>query len=532
MPRAIGSKIILCRNIKMDREYNNVIDYTENQMVELCQANKIADKLGYSYIRHQNTIQTSFSISQCLQANYIAFQNPDYSNKWFFAFIDDVKYIGENNTEIIYTIDVWSTFFKSLTIKPCFVVREHVNDDTIGLHTIPENVEMGDYKINILDYYNKLDDLVYIIQCTEEAISTGIELLALNYGGIYMAGGAYITDNIEDFIFLLRVFNNKEGGHGMEAIYNCYMVPKQFTNFDDETEKEVPADFRMHDLNQPIEDTYTVTKPILLDGYSPKNNKLKTYPFVALEINNNNGVSNVLKYEDFISQDNLAHFKIKGVPTVGGSIKLIPIDYKAQYVDNEEEGIMAGKFPTLNWTENNYLMWLSQQAVNLQQGLQSAGLQIVGGTVASIVGLPEIGAGMIGSGVGNAGGSIMNHLMQKQVAQFQPNTARGNTNGGDINVTSHKNGFFFYGKSIKREYAKVIDDYFTRQGYQINETKIPNITGRPAFNYIKIADSECIGYGSIPSNFMETLNKICRRGVTIWHNHLNLGDYSVNNQIQ
>ena len=126
LPRTIGSKIILCRNIKMDREYNNVIDYTEQQMVELCEANKIAEKLGYSYIRHQNVIQTDFTISQCLQANYIAFQNPDYSNKWFFAFIDDVKYIGDKNTEISYTIDSWSTFFKDITLKTCMVVREHV----------------------------------------------------------------------------------------------------------------------------------------------------------------------------------------------------------------------------------------------------------------------------------------------------------------------------------------------------------------------------------------------------------------------
>lgn len=126
MPRAIGSKIILCRDIKMDREYNNVIDYNESDMVALCQANKIVDKLGYSYIRHQNVIQTDFTISQCLQANYIAFQNPDYSNKWFFAFIDDVKYIGDKNTEITYTIDSWSTFFKDITLKTCMVVREHV----------------------------------------------------------------------------------------------------------------------------------------------------------------------------------------------------------------------------------------------------------------------------------------------------------------------------------------------------------------------------------------------------------------------
>ena len=43
-----------------------------------------------------------------------------------------------------------------------------------------------------------------------------------------------------------------------------------------------------------------------------------------------------------------------------------------------------------------------------------------------------------------------------------PNTARGNTNGGDINVSSNANTFYFSKMSIKKEYARVIDDYFTR----------------------------------------------------------------------
>lgn len=135
----------------MDREYKNVIDYTESQMVSLCQSNKIAERFGYSYIRHQNVIQSDFTISQCLQANYIAFQNPDYSNKWFFAFIDDVKYISDKTTEISYTIDAFSTFFKSLTLRQCMTIREHinVNDDIAGNNTVPENLDCGDeYKIN------------------------------------------------------------------------------------------------------------------------------------------------------------------------------------------------------------------------------------------------------------------------------------------------------------------------------------------------------------------------------------------------
>ena len=30
---------------------------------------------------------------------------------------------------------------------------------------------------------------------------------------------------------------------------------------------------------------------------------------------------------------------------------------------------------------------------------------------------------------------------------------------------------------------------------------------------------------------MDIINKICRNGVTIWHNHANIGNYSLNNSI-
>ena len=39
----------------------------------------------------KNTVDIEVAYGTALTANYIAFQNPDYSNKWFFAFIDDVE---------------------------------------------------------------------------------------------------------------------------------------------------------------------------------------------------------------------------------------------------------------------------------------------------------------------------------------------------------------------------------------------------------------------------------------------------------
>lgn len=79
----MNSQIILAQNINMDKQYTNVLSYSESQMLTLCRENQVASANNYSFLRATGTILVEFSYAQCLQANYIAFQNPDYSNKWF-----------------------------------------------------------------------------------------------------------------------------------------------------------------------------------------------------------------------------------------------------------------------------------------------------------------------------------------------------------------------------------------------------------------------------------------------------------------
>ena len=144
MATDLKSRIILAKNIKMDRNYNNVLSYTEDEMLNLCLQNKVAEVDDYSFIRTNRSILSGFSYETVLQANYIAFQNKDYDNKWFFAWIDDVIYKGDKNTEIMYTIDSWSTWYDYWNPNTCFVAREHVNDDTIGIHTVDEGLSVGE----------------------------------------------------------------------------------------------------------------------------------------------------------------------------------------------------------------------------------------------------------------------------------------------------------------------------------------------------------------------------------------------------
>lgn len=99
----------------------------------------------------QNTYQRSGKNSVRLQVlcdniydcNYIMFQNTNYGTKWFYAFIDEIKYINDNCTEIIYTIDDMQTWYTDYDLGECFVEREHSETDAIGDNICPETLQTG-----------------------------------------------------------------------------------------------------------------------------------------------------------------------------------------------------------------------------------------------------------------------------------------------------------------------------------------------------------------------------------------------------
>ena len=174
------------------------------------------------------------------------------------------------------------------------------------------------------------------------------------------------------------------------------------------------------------------------------------------------------------------------------------------------------------WSADSFTNWLTQQSVNLATK-----------TATSIVGagssLSSDSATGVGTGLSIAGsiGSIIGSFYS---ASLMPNI-EGGQNTGDVNFSAQDNTFVFRKMRCKKEYLQIIDDYFTRFGYKINRVLTPNLTGRRNFNYVEIGKSEEIGTGDIPNTYMEEINSIFRKGVTIWHDNANVGNYSVQNDI-
>ena len=83
--------------------------------------------------------------------------------------------------------------------------------------------------------------------------------------------------------------------------------------------------------------------------------------------------------------------------------------------------------------------------------------------------------------------------------------------------------------TVKREFAKICDDFLSMFGYKVNEVKIPNITGRRNWNFVKTVG--CYIEADIPQDDLQEIKSMFDKGITFWHNATTFMDYSQNNDI-
>lgn len=536
-----NSRIILAHNINLDSDYVNVLDYSESDMLSLITTNAIASANNFSFIgaRGSNEIKVDFSYNTCLQSNYIAFQNPNYSNKWFFAFVTDVEYISDKSTRIKFKIDAWSTWFSSFNFNTCFVVREHVNDDTFGLHTISEDLAIGDY-INCLEpVHATYDSESYVCLGVTKTPQQQGTTQNPEYNGISSGLFFLIVEDGFNLWKLLSEYYSISTNLSIDDIHEIFMIPKSFLpnptwiNIDTYSRYAFMDEYASASFFGSVSFQRNILK--VGNNYEPKNKKLYCYPYSYLLVSNNAGCEKIYKYEDFAGQTSISpmiSFDILASICPGCNIKLVPLNYKNDTDStrnrNYLESIQCAKYPIGGWIGDVYTNWLTSNGINIagmRFGVTEA-KTLTGGLEAAI-GLATKNPLTIASGIGNVVGALETDYRQKMM----PDSSNGNVGASDVMFALKKIAPTFYRMSIKDENAKVIDDYFTRFGYKVNSLKVPNITGRTYFNYVEIAPNEEGISGNIPPTFKSEVNSILRNGVTIWHNHTNIGNYSVNNEI-
>lgn len=502
---------------------------------------------NFTYQRKDGTIRYGANFDSIIRYNYVMYRNDAYSNKWFYAFITDMEYLNDNVTAISIKTDVWQTWQFDLDFKKTFVEREHVNDDTVGKNTVPENMELGEYIINgnvinsDLNTAGTETNVTWICFQVSDypsgdgALSPGFgdDVNGRLNGGVY-SGLTYLM--VLTPTMANRLIRCYDLAGKSDAIVAIFQVPYtaintehiSITNQTNTIAGTITIATYTDDSLDPINlDNITVTKPTSVNSYTPRNKKLLTYPYTYFYATNNAGASATYHWEDFSSNPT---FKIDGVVTQGMSIKAYPTNYKEKTgITGYEYGLTCGKIPICAWNSDYYTNWITQNAVNmplnLATGLIGSGLNVIGsissGGTYGVLGALTGGVSMVKT-IGDA-------IARDYEASIVPDQARGDVNCGDINIAEKRFGFTFYPMSIKAEYARICDEFFDMFGYKVNRVKVPNLTGRRNWNYVKTIG--CYIEGDIPQDDLQEIKTMFDKGITLWHNTSTFADYSQTNDI-
>lgn len=511
-PTNFGSSLILYAGIPLDNTYENT--YTDPLIIDgegtgfskatvLSNAYRIRPDKNTVYIEHNGHMEAGgLNLYNC---NYLTFLNPQHENKRFYCFVTDVRYVSNKTAEIDFEVDVMMTWLDhgsgiGAKFDTCFIEREHVLDDTIGKHIIDEGLEFGDYVQHLNDYQQNM-----LLCCAINGIYKKDDITQLwGWEDLYAKYYNYNGFKIVSGVWYLWFDSNGTKAEPISGDSNPFNTVNELV--------EKLVDWGRSNWLSSIkyvpygDDTRIVNRPDKLDGYKPNNNKMFTYPYVGCLVSNFDGINSIYPFEfsDYATQ---IHFEIVHDIMFGCST-LFPSNYNK---GTNLNSIAKNNYPILSSASTEYNTVLAAQKARLGSDIGNALVSTAQSTL--------IGGGFEYGAVGGAASLLstaFNRMSERSIAKLKPNTPNGSIqNLNVLNNSLYKFGIYDF--TIKKEYAKSIDDFFTKFGYKVNRLGIPSFdvdNMRLDWKYIKTIG--CALNGECPSSAQSKICQIMDNGITFW----------------
>lgn len=574
----------LLKGVPCDLEYEHTLWFANAAAQQTYFNSKVVKTFSnVTYVRkNRGVIKVQAAADTIYDCDYLMYQNTGFNQKWFYAFILSVEYVSNNVSRITFVIDEMQTWFFEMQLKQCYVEREHANHDVAGDNLLPEGLETGEYiyRDNDYDWCHIFTSYDVIIYTTFSSSYNGSSWIFTNGGGSYTWGiysGLNIRifreveyqttiDSITSFISAV-VAAGKENG-----IVAMLMIPHE----------------ALDNNYLPTQISHTIPKITAIDGYTPVNKKLLTAPYVFIEADNCEGAVAVLPQEYFssITTPTVCQFMITFNITCAPVALCVPINYKgSEYCYTE--GLYINNFPQCSYNTDLFKAYMAQSltakigqvvtdaisgvgvvqdlkptsngGVNANgaynsvgdlfrdlasggkyssgqystEGRNSGGTGAIGDIYNALANIDAVnqtvGSLIVGGVMGDdVRGRIYSDLSQMYAKSVQaPHNTGANT--PDYLTSNRLKGFWFFQRTIRREYAERIDKYFSRYGYATKLIKVPNIHVRERWTYTKTIGAEI--EGNIPIDAKTQIKNIFNHGITFWSDTANVGDYSLSNNI-
>lgn len=546
-----NSELILCENVPLDPTYEHTwwFPVENGQELQIQKVESYSNPLlhlrrQYYQRKDRGVIRIERPYEDVLYCNYMAFKNTSFENKWFYAFIDKVEYVNNITTEISYTIDVLMTWYFDYEFEPCWIERQHSTTDVAGDNLLAENLETGEYVINSAEYIAAGQNRILVATTFQQ--SEGFPPASGKYWGNVYSGcdiREYTAENLNSFLSDVTEAGKSDG---IVAIYMCPDLYWRHTTAGGALSGE----------------SFTYSRPASLNGYTPRNQKLFTYPYCFAYVSNDSGNTAVYPYEYFSNPSSIS-FTVKGtcMPPVTGII--YPNNYKGWLANTDEKLTISG-FPMCSYNIDAYRAWLAQNTGALVAQGAPLILEAVGGLAMAIASvatggltsgagalvLAETGGsifdqrnGRMGGGLGGVLGGFNQNMGDgwftrtlQLAGQFRDHYIKppqaGGSLAGCVEFGSNIKNFLVASKTITAQFARIIDSFFDKYGYAQNKLDRPNVNARPCWTFVKTAGCTIKEHDgrSVPADDTRTIEKIHDKGITYWKYNVNFCDYTQNNR--
>lgn len=528
-----NSTVYLMKNVPLDPTYQHTVLFSSKAAQEQAFMQFTSSELTFenlSYQRHgRGYLKIAKNVGKLLNCNYMMFRNYDSEtmnyDRWFYAFVTDVEYINENTTMVRYEIDIMQTWLFDYKLDPVFVEREHSSTDEIGDNRLDESIDYGDYVFRDFDilppFKYEADNMGVAIYFTSQIVD-GKKVV---YGGKCLqgvfTGGGYMYARSPSAI---EEWFNRNAELLPDNIIGICMIPKALAPESDAGQTTFsPSPYRATFSPKSRFGTF--------DGYVPKNNKIRTFPYTGYYMTNGTGSSKIYHYEDFNDPTKIPQFRIYCNSLMGGDAFVAPVNYKGtksipstsgiETESNFNEAISVGGFPMCSYSYDSFKAWWAQNQGSFLAGMTG---QLTGAGATGLVALATVAnpvAGLVGAGI-SIFSAVTNALGTVRDKKAMPGQLLGDAS---VNTAMGSGFFGIWGGEIhiRKEYAIIIDQYWSKFGYPCRKVKVPNRNARANWNYVKTVGCEFTG--SIPASDAEAIKAIYDNGVTFWNDINNVGKY-------
>lgn len=511
---APNSTVRILRGVPLTPDYKDTLYFGSlSEQTSYFMSKTVATFNSQSYVRPQRgMIKLEAQADAIYSAGYLMYQNTSYGSKWFYAFITSIEWDNNSTAIITFEQDDLQTWLFAFSTPPCLVERCHSFRDNIGDNIVPEPVDPGDLVPNNqtgihaqADPNGQMSDpYIFISFVDPEDDQSKGKLI----NGIFTTGVLYPFDCTTQGLDACKDFLYDVSAQYFDSIVAIYMAPHWALG-----EGAVPSWL----ANSPEGAKYTRTLSRLtsidkLDGYTPRNNKMYTYPYNCLTINTASGNNMTVRYEFF---DNFTPtFEETWVVLEPVSAVLRPTNYRGIRSSAKDMALTLNDFPMCMWSGDAYKAYLAQNQVSRGASI----LEILGGVLAA----PFTGGTSL---VATAHGitNLVNSDYKASIAADQ----RGGQAAGNNPWCHDQMDFYASRMSCTHDKAVMIDDYFTAYGYAQGEIMRPPTHWRKAFTYVKT--DGCIVTGNLPSDAAARIRGIYDAGIRWWADHNNFGNLHIDN---